>query len=238
MKAAAVESWSFARDRLRARRAAEARPSAGQRGRGRHSALRTSSYDRPEPASAIGIERTRTAGCCPPPTVTCPTPAHLRDLLREDGVGLLEDARERERRRREREDHDRRVGRVDLPVRRARRQVRRELAGRRGDGRLDVARGAVDVAVQIELERDLTSCPSVLDDVISVTPAMRPKRRSSGVATADAIVSGLAPGKRRADLDRREVDPRAAARRAAACRREPGEEERDREERWSRRAAG
>ncbi len=36
--------------------------------------------------------------------------------------------------------------------------------------------------------------PSVLDDVISVTPAMRPKRRSSGVATADAIVSGLAPG--------------------------------------------
>src|SRR5262245_31461127 len=26
-------------------------------------------------------------------------------------------------------------------------------------------------------------------------PAMRPKRRSSGVATAEAIVSGLAPGK-------------------------------------------
>jgi hypothetical protein len=31
-------------------------------------------------------------------------------------------------------------------------------------------------------------------DVISVTPAMRPNWRSSGVATADAIVSGLAPG--------------------------------------------
>ena len=36
--------------------------------------------------------------------------------------------------------------------------------------------------------------PSELDDVIWFTPAMRPNCRSSGVATADAIVSGLAPG--------------------------------------------
>ena len=35
----------------------------------------------------------------------------------------------------------------------------------------------------------------MLVEVISVTPAMRPNWRSSGVATADAIVSGLAPGK-------------------------------------------
>src|SRR5579859_7055222 len=37
--------------------------------------------------------------------------------------------------------------------------------------------------------------PSPLDDVICVTPAIRPNCRSSGVATADAIVSGLAPGR-------------------------------------------
>src|SRR4051812_31550544 len=37
--------------------------------------------------------------------------------------------------------------------------------------------------------------PSELDDVIWLMPAMRPNCRSSGVATADAIVSGLAPGK-------------------------------------------
>src|ERR1051326_2488896 len=37
--------------------------------------------------------------------------------------------------------------------------------------------------------------PSELDDVISVTAAMRPNCRSSGVATAEAMVSGLAPGK-------------------------------------------
>ena len=37
--------------------------------------------------------------------------------------------------------------------------------------------------------------PNVLLDVISVTPAIRLRLRSSGVATADAMVSGLAPGR-------------------------------------------
>ena len=37
--------------------------------------------------------------------------------------------------------------------------------------------------------------PSDELDVISFTPAMRPSWRSSGVATVDAIVSGLAPGR-------------------------------------------
>ena len=36
--------------------------------------------------------------------------------------------------------------------------------------------------------------PSELLEVISVTPAMRPSARSSGVATVAAMVSGLAPG--------------------------------------------
>src|SRR5205814_8983689 len=38
-------------------------------------------------------------------------------------------------------------------------------------------------------------CPRPLDEVICVTPAMRPNCRSRGVATAEAIVSGLAPGR-------------------------------------------
>ena len=37
--------------------------------------------------------------------------------------------------------------------------------------------------------------PSVLLEVISVTPAMRLRLLSRGVATAEAIVSGLAPGR-------------------------------------------
>src|ERR1700720_866198 len=37
--------------------------------------------------------------------------------------------------------------------------------------------------------------PMLLEDVISVTPAIRPNWRSSGVATEEAMISGLAPGK-------------------------------------------
>ena len=36
--------------------------------------------------------------------------------------------------------------------------------------------------------------PRALDEVISLTPAILPSERSSGVATELAIVSGLAPG--------------------------------------------
>ncbi len=36
--------------------------------------------------------------------------------------------------------------------------------------------------------------PRLETEVISLRPAIRPKRRSSGVATDDAIVCGLAPG--------------------------------------------
>jgi hypothetical protein len=36
--------------------------------------------------------------------------------------------------------------------------------------------------------------PRLLDEVISVTEAIRPNCRSRGVATEEAIVSGLAPG--------------------------------------------
>src|SRR5947209_2768978 len=48
--------------------------------------------------------------------------------------------------------------------------------------------------------RDRPNCsvirlePTVLDEVISLTSAMTPRWRSSGVATVVAIVSGLAPG--------------------------------------------
>ena len=37
--------------------------------------------------------------------------------------------------------------------------------------------------------------PRLLAEVISVMPAMRPNCRSRGVATEEAMVSGLAPGR-------------------------------------------
>lgn len=37
--------------------------------------------------------------------------------------------------------------------------------------------------------------PTPLDEVISVTPASAPRRRSSGAATVAAMISGSAPGR-------------------------------------------
>src|ERR1700691_1393131 len=46
----------------------------------------------------------------------------------------------------------------------------------------------------------MLTCPKVLCEVISVTEEMRPNSRSSGVATDEAMISGLAPGSE-ADTD-------------------------------------
>src|ERR1700733_1431902 len=46
----------------------------------------------------------------------------------------------------------------------------------------------------------MLACPRVLCEVISVTEEMRPNSRSSGVATDEAMISGLAPGSE-ADTD-------------------------------------
>jgi len=53
--------------------------------------------------------------------------------------------------------------------------------------------GGLHVPIEVELQGQ-RGLPRELVEVISLIPAMRPKRRSSGVATADAIVSGLALG--------------------------------------------
>src|ERR1700679_44555 len=42
--------------------------------------------------------------------------------------------------------------------------------------------------------RGIPVVPNTLDEVISVTPAIWPNCFSSGAATADAMISGLAPG--------------------------------------------
>ena len=92
-------------------------------------------------------------------------------------------------------DHeDRRIGGIHFTVVGIARQIRRQVSARRIDGRLHVSRGGIDIAVQVELQGDAAVIPRVLDEVISVTAAMRPNCRSSGVATDEAMVSGLAPG--------------------------------------------
>ena len=85
------------------------------------------------------------------------------------------------------------------------------------DHRLHVLRGGVDVAVEIELQRDARAALELLE-LMDVTPAIVENCFSSGVATAAAMVSGLAPGQRRAHLNRREVDVRQVAHRQRAVR--------------------
>src|SRR5438552_1608762 len=78
----------------------------------------------------------------------------LRQFLREHRRGRVVDLPARHRVGRERDDHDRRVGGIHLPIRRIIRKPRRQQTARRVDRRLHIARRAVDVAIQVELQRD------------------------------------------------------------------------------------
>ena len=70
-----------------------------------------------------------------------------------------------------------------------------QLAQRLRDRRLDVLRRGVDVAVERELQRDVGGCPGRCVEVIASRPAMVENCFSSGVATADAMVSGSGPAR-------------------------------------------
>ncbi len=78
----------------------------------------------------------------------------LRHLLLEHRVGAVVELGRGQGVRRQRQDHDRRVGRVVLPPGRIAPQRGRQIGAGRLDRRLDVARGAVDVAGDVELGDD------------------------------------------------------------------------------------
>ena len=118
-------------------------------------ALRTSSMLRPMEASSVGLTRTRMAGCSAPLTVTSATPVDLRDALRDDGVGGVVDGA----RPACVFDVSARISTgaadgIGLAERRQRRQVARQVGGGGVERRLHVARGAVDVAGEVELDGD------------------------------------------------------------------------------------
>jgi hypothetical protein len=77
----------------------------------------------------------------------------LRQRLREDRRGQIVELRARQRVRGERENQDRRVGGIDLVIGRIAAQAGWQIGARGIDGRLHVARRAVDVAIQTELQR-------------------------------------------------------------------------------------
>ena len=78
----------------------------------------------------------------------------LRELLRQHGRGGVVELAAGQRVGGQRQDQDRRVGRVDLAIGRIAAQAGRQVGARGVDRGLHVARGAVDVAVEPELQRD------------------------------------------------------------------------------------
>ena len=107
----------------------------------------------------------------------------------------------------QRQRHDRRVGRVHLGVDRRIGQVARQRRGGGVDRRLHVLRGGVDVAVQIELQRDLADAEGTRRghrrqrrDLAELALQRRGHQRRHRV--------GAGAGKLRGHLDGGEVDLR------------------------------
>ena len=78
--------------------------------------------------------------------------------------------------------------------------------------------------------------PNWLTDVICVMPAMRPNMRSSGVATEEAMVSGLAPGRFGKHVDRRILHFGQRGDRDMGESNTAGQQQRDRQQRSGDRA--
>ena len=79
---------------------------------------------------------------------------HLADALADDLIGEIVNLRQGQSVRRHREHHDRRIGWIDFAIGGRLRQSGGQFPRSRVDCALHVACRAVDVAIQIELDRD------------------------------------------------------------------------------------
>ena len=131
----------------------------------------------------------------------------LRQGRRQHGRGGVVDLARGERLRSQRQDGDRRVGRVYLAIARIGPQARRQVGACRVDRRLHVARGAVDIAIQIELQGDAGRAERARRGHlghIGDNPEMTLQRRRHRLRHR----LGAGAGHLREDRDRREIDLR------------------------------
>ena len=129
----------------------------------------------------------------------------LRKPLLQNIAGRVVHLPRRQRFRRQVEEKDRRVGGVDLAVDRVAAQARRQIGVRRVDRSLNIARRAVDVAVEVELKRDSRA-----------SDGARRRHFGDGGDAAECALKrtcdaggdrvGTCPGQRRLHGDRREID--------------------------------
>ncbi len=154
----------------------------------------------------------------------------LGDLLGQHGVGGVEHLRQRERLRGEGEDQDRRVGRVDLAVVGEAGQVGRQLGERGVDGGLHVARGAGDVAIEIELQGDGRRAQRVdRGHLGQAGDAAEAAFERGGHRGGHGVGAGAGQGAR--DLDGGKIDAGERRDRQAAVGDEPGQDHRRRQQR-------
>ena len=78
----------------------------------------------------------------------------LADALADDLIGEIVNFRQRQRVRCHRQDHDRRVGWIDFAIGRRLRKPAGQFTGSGVDCALHIARGAIDVSIEIELDGD------------------------------------------------------------------------------------
>ncbi len=119
---------------------------------------------------------------------------NLRELLLNDGGGFVVELVGAVFIRGEAEDHDGRIGGIDLAIG----GIGGEIGGQIGAGGLMAASTSRAAPSMLRLRSNwmvMVVVPRPLVEVISVTPAMWPNWRSSGVATEEAMISALAPGR-------------------------------------------
>ena len=147
---------------------------------------------------------------------------HLRDLLRQIAVGVFVDLRQRQGVGARRKDEDRRVGGIELLVGRRRRHGLRQRLARSRDRRLHILGGKIDVAVEVELNRDRGGAERAerghLGDAGNLAELPLQRRRDRG-----RHGFGAGACQRRGDLHGREVDLRQRRHRQKQKRRDADE---------------
>ena len=153
----------------------------------------------------------------------------LRQPLLQDVGGEIVELACGVGRRRHGDDHDRRVGRIDFMIGRILAQAGRQVDARGDNGRLDVARGAIDVAVEAELERDAGRAERALRrhlvDVGDLAQVPLERRRDRGRHGVGARARHV-----RLNRDDRKIDLRQRRNRELRIAEQSGENDADRQE--------
>ena len=156
--------------------------------------------------------------------------ADLRQLLLKDIARRVVHLALRQRLRRHRQNQDRRVGGVHFAISGIGAQAGRQVGARRDDRGLDVARGAVDVAIEVELQRDTGLADAALRGHLGDIGDLAEMTLQR---LGDAGGDGLGAGARKLRVDRngREVDLRQRRHRQFGKSQHAGERDAKRQQR-------